>query len=627
MAVQVDKIVNHTPPESPLAMPEQSLTAWNAEVSAAGEPRTPSAAVHLARLFVFGLAGLLTAAGTYGMYEVISPVDVTWLQVVFAALFALTFTWISFACASAIVGFIVLLRNDLPQIPAVPQTAMGRTALLMPVYNENPEAVFAALERMGRSLIWQGAQRHFDIFVLSDTRKDDVALLEQECFKGLRKALNGEMGIYYRRRADNHHRKAGNIADFVKRWGKAYDHMIVLDADSEMSGEILVSLASAMAADPKAGIIQSLPLLRNRWTPFARMTQFAGRVYGPVVATGLAAWHGRDGNYWGHNAIIRTRAFAEAAGLPELKGRKPFGGHILSHDFIEAALMRRAGWAVYMLPQLRGSYEETPPSLMDIAARDRRWAQGNLQHMKIVGARGLHWLSRVHLIQGIMSYLASPLWFLLLVAGMGLALVARYTEPNYFGDGFSLFPAWPVFDPELALRLLAVTGFVLYLPKVLGLILALRDPEMRKGCGGTMGLIKSVAAETALSMLLSPVMMLVQSRFVLDVFLGRDSGWNTQNRDDQAIPFAVALRRHAGHAVIGILFCAASFAISWPTFLWFLPIVAGLMLSPVVSWATGHPGFGRRLWRANVFAIPEEPRPAGLALGEEAPVAILHPAE
>ncbi|MBL8789506.1 MAG: glucans biosynthesis glucosyltransferase MdoH [Rhizobiales bacterium] len=626
MAFQVDEIVNHTPPQSPLAMPEQSLEAWQ-QTDAAAAMRRPSAAVHLARLFVFGLAGLLTAAGTYGMYEVISPVDVTWLQVVFAALFALTFTWISFSCASAIVGFVVLLRNAVPAFSVAAQKDMGRTALLMPVYNENPEAVFATLERMGRSLVWQGMQRHFDIFILSDTRKDEVAAQEQECFKALRKALHGEMGIYYRRRADNHHRKAGNIADFVKRWGKAYDHMIVLDADSEMSGEILVALAGAMAADPKAGIIQSLPLLRNRWTPYARMTQFAGRVYGPVVATGLAAWHGRDGNYWGHNAIIRTRAFAEAGGLPELKGRKPFGGHILSHDFIEAALLRRAGWAVYMLPQLRGSYEETPPSLIDLAARDRRWAQGNLQHMKILNARGLHWVSRVHLLQGIMSYLASPLWFLLLVAGMGLALVARYTEPNYFGDGFSLFPAWPVFDPELALRLLMVTGFVLYLPKVLGLILALRDREVRKGCGGTMGLLKSVAMETFLSMLLSPVMMLVQSRFVLDVVLGRDSGWNTQNRDDAAIPFAVTLRRHWGHATLGVLFCCASFAISWATFLWFLPIVAGLMLSPVVSWATGNPELGRRLWRANVFCIPEEtPRQVEL-MPEQAPVAILHPAE
>jgi membrane glycosyltransferase len=598
----MDKIVISTPIESPLAMPAQSLKEWQQ----GSAPGTIDAVTLRARVFVFGFTALLTAGGTYGMYEVISPVNVTWLQLVFAALFALTFTWISFACASAIVGFFVLLRRPREAYPVLADARLGRTALLVPVYNENPEKVFAALERMGRSLVWRGAQRHFDIFVLSDTRKEDVARQEELRFQDLRQALNGEIGVYYRRRADNRHRKAGNIADFVTRWGGAYDHMIILDADSEMTGDLLVRLAGVMASDPKAGIIQSLPLLRNRWTPYARMNQFAGRIYGPVVAAGLAVWHGRDGNYWGHNAIIRTRAFAEAAGLPELSGGRPFGGHILSHDFVEAALVRRAGWAVYMLPHLPGSYEETPPSLIDLVARDRRWAQGNLQHMKVVGARGLHWVSRVHLVQGIMSYLASPLWLGLLTSGMALALIAHFTEPNYFPDGFSLFPAWPVFDPELALRLLSVTGIVLCLPKVLSLTLALRDPEVRKGCGGVAGLFKSVAAETLLSMLLSPVMMLIQSRFVADVFLGRDSGWNTQNRDDVAVPFMLVARRHAVHCLTGLALGLAGFAISWATFLWFGPIMAGLVLAPVISWATGKPGLGRWLWKANVFRIPEE---------------------
>jgi membrane glycosyltransferase len=562
------------------------------------------------------------------MYQVISPVKVTWLQMIFATLFALTFTWISFSCASACYGFARLLLFRKRQPKLAPLADAGRTALLMPVYNEDPRRVFATLERMARSLLAEEGGGYFDIFVLSDTRKDDVALVEEECFRALRRSFVGELGVYYRRRADNRHRKAGNIADFVTRWGAAFDHMIVLDADSDMSGKTLVTLARAMAADPQAGIIQTLPLLRNRWTPYARMMQFAGRVYGPVVATGLAAWHGKDGNYWGHNAIIRTRAFAEAAGLPELRGRKPFGGHILSHDFIEAALMRRAGWAVYMLPDLCGSYEETPPSLLDLAARDRRWAQGNLQHMKIVGASGLHWASRVHLLQGIMSYLASPLWLLLLVSGLGLATIASYETPNYFPEGFSLFPAWPVFDPELALRLLGVTAIVLYLPKILGVVIALLDRKTRRGCGGTMGLLKSVMVETLLSMLLSPVMMIIQSQFVIDVFLGRDSGWKTQNRDENAVPFATLLHCHAAHVLIGAGFGVLAFVTGWNTFLWFLPIVAGLVLAPFVSWTTGLPGLGRWLWKVNIFRIPEEqpdttPEPAK----REDPPSMLHAAE
>jgi membrane glycosyltransferase len=603
MVVQMDpRLKNTTPSESPLAMPTQDLRAWQ---GGARKLRIPSQH-RLARLFVFGLTILLVSLGTVLIYKVISPVNITWLQVLFAALFALTFTWISFACASACLGFILILRQKSRSTHPSHCEAIGRTALLMPLYNEEPASVFATLTRISKGLIGLEAGQAFDVFILSDTRNEAVASRERECFEALRRNLGDQMAVYYRRRADNHHRKAGNIADFVTRWGGAYDHMIVLDADSDMSPDTLLTLARTMASDPEAGIIQSLPLLRNRWTPYARMSQFAGAIYGPVVAVGLAAWHGRDGNYWGHNAIIRTRAFAEAAGLPELKGRRPFGGHILSHDFVEAALIRRAGWAVYMLPHLRGSFEEAPPSLVDVAIRDRRWAQGNLQHSKIVTAKGLHWLSRVHLIQGIMSYLASPLWLLLLLAGLGLSMVARFTRPDYFPTGFSLFPAWPVFDPQLALRLLFTTAVVLYLPKIMGLTLALVDAKTRRGCGGAIGLISSFCVETVLSMLLSPIMMLVQTRFVADIFLGRDSGWNPQNRNEAALPLAQALKYHASHVAAGLGFALAATAVSWDSLLWFLPIIAGLVLSPVISWLTSSAELGRWLWSINVFRIPEE---------------------
>jgi membrane glycosyltransferase len=609
MALSLDtKLKETTPSEARLDMPVQDLTSWQG----GGRPVVNGRDVTLARIFVFGASALMTAFGTWKMYEVISPVNITALQVLFAGFFALTFAWIAFSCASAILGFLVLMRGKSVRPPLAGISEIGRTALLMPVYNEDPERVFTALSRMGMALRREGVARHFDIFVLSDTRRENIAEAEREAFAWLKRQLSPAINVYYRRREHNHHRKAGNIADFVQRWGAAYDHMIVLDADSDMSAAAMITLTRAMAADPQAGIIQSLPLLHNRWTPFARMTQFAGRVYGPLVATGLSAWHGRDGNYWGHNAIIRTRAFAEAAGLPELAGRKPFGGHVLSHDFVEAALIRRAGYAVYMLPELAGSYEETPPCLIDLATRDRRWAQGNLQHIRIVGAKGLHWVSRVHLVQGIMSYLASPLWLMLLMAGLILATVARHVTPNYFPDSLSLFPSWPVFDPELAFKLFAITFTVLYLPKLLALVLALRDRALRRGCGGVMGLLKSVIAESLVSMLLSPVMMLIQSRVVADVLLGRDSGWNVQNRDDQAMPLADCARKHATHVAAGLAFAVLSFHVSWVTFVWLSPIAGALMLSPLVSWASGLPELGRRMWHWNVFRIPEEaPRAAG----------------
>ncbi|MBG1231385.1 glucans biosynthesis glucosyltransferase MdoH [Aestuariivirga litoralis] len=593
------------PLESPLAMPAQELGIW----AGGARPLKRPGKRNFARLFVFAVTLVLVAIGTTLIYEVISPVDITSLQIIFAAIFALTFSWISFACASALLGFFVILARKEKRPRLAPMSAMGRTALLMPLYNEDPSMVFATLTRIGQGLVAKQAGAAFDIFVLSDTRKDHAAAQEVEAFEKLRAALGRQMGVFYRRRADNHHRKAGNIADFVTRWGGAYDHMIVLDADSDMWPDTLITLARAMALDSEAGIIQTLPILRNRWTAFARMTQFAGAIYGPLVAAGISAWHGRDGNYWGHNAIIRTKAFAAAAGLPELKGRKPFGGHVMSHDFIEAALIRRAGWAVYMLPDVKGSYEEPPPSLIDVAVRDRRWAQGNLQHAKIVSARGLHWISRMHLIQGIMSYLASPLWLLLLVVGLGLAAVARFTTPNYF-PGIALFPAWPVFNPELALRLLWITAIVLYMPKILGLILALSDKEQRRSFGGAVGLINSFVAEILLSMLLSPIMMLVQTRCVIDIFSGRDSGWNTQNRNEEVMPFSSALQQHAQHVLAGVIFAFVAYSISVSAFLWMLPVVIGLLLAPVVSWATSRADLGRWLWKVNVFRTASEPRPA-----------------
>ena len=615
MAVPMDsvvlKLVDSVPPaeesvpaEAPIEVRTQDLKEWPAGRAIRRWPIASE--VIWARFFVLFMTVVLTAVGTYEVYQVVSVSGVTWLQAVFAVLFALTFAWIAFSCASAYLGFWRILTRVriAPTVPA--EGPPGRTALLMPIYNEDPDHVFATLGAMANDILSHGAERHFDVFILSDTRDPGLARREWEAFQDFRADIVPFLRAYYRRRRNNHHRKAGNIEDFVRRFGGAYDHMVVLDADSTMSAELLLSLARLMHSDETAGIIQTLPVLRNRVSLFGRLQQFASRIYGPVVSEGLAAWHGRDGNYWGHNAIIRVSAFADTAGLPEIEGRRPFGGHILSHDFVEAALMRRAGHAVYMVPDLPGSYEECPPSLIELVGRDRRWCQGNLQHLKIVGAKGLHWASRLHLVQGIMSYLASPLWLLFLMLGLGLSAQAQYIRPEYFPDGFALFPRWPVFDPERAFHLLVFTMTVLFLPKLLGILLAIGNDTLRRGSGGVLGLLASLIAETALSLLLSPVMMIIQSRFVLDILLGRDSGWASQNRTDAAVSFAFALKRHFGHLIAGILMGLAAVAVSWHTFLWLSPIVAGLLLAAPVSWATSLPAFGLLVRRLGIFLTPEE---------------------
>ena len=453
-----------------------------------------------------------------------------------------------------------------------------------------------------------GLGSHFDYFILSDTTNPDAWIAEERAFLALRERLGPKSRLYYRHRPKNYHRKAGNIADFVTRWGGAYDHMLVLDADSLMTGECIARLALAMEEDPDAGIIQTLPLIINRNTLFARAQQFAAKVYGPVVAAGLSVWSGRDGNYWGHNAIIRTRAFAACCGLPDLPGRPPLGGHVLSHDFVEAALMRRAGYTVYMLHDLPGSYEESPPSLIDVATRDRRWCQGNLQHGRIIGARGLKLATRQHFATGIMSYLASPFWLFQLIVGIALVLQTTYIRPEYFSREFTLFPQWPRFDPERALALFGITMAVLLAPKFFGLVLMLLNAEGRRRAGGAVRLVASTVIEILLSALMAPILMVIQSGSVFQILLGRDTGWEPQRRDDGSIPLRDIIRRHRWHTVLGLLAGVSAFMIATSLFLWMSPTIIGLILAIPLSWLSGRLGAGLALKRLGLLMIPEETR-------------------
>jgi membrane glycosyltransferase len=382
-----------------------------------------------------------------------------------------------------------------------------------------------------------------------------------------------------------------------------------LDADSLMTGQALVQLVAAMEASRDTGLIQTLPLVVNRQTLFARAHQFAARIYGPVLATGLAYWHLGDSNYWGHNAIIRTKAFIDHAGLPDLPGQPPFGGPIMSHDFVEAALLRRAGWKVYLVPEITGSYEENPPSLLAFAERDRRWCQGNLQHSRVVSAAGLHWLSRLHLVMGIMSYLASPIWLLFIILGILLALQAHFLRPAYFPKGFALFPTWPIFDPQRALQLFVGTMAVLIAPKVFGYILLLKDRQTMRCWGGALRTGMSVLVEIVLSSLIAPVMMLMQSAEVLGIVTGRDAGWKAQRRDDGSIPFRELVRRHRSHTLCGVILAIVAYSVSPVILAWMSPIVLGLILAIPVSAVTGWQALGKAVRRLGLLATPEEIAP------------------
>jgi membrane glycosyltransferase len=342
-----------------------------------------------------------------------------------------------------------------------------------------------------------------------------------------------------------------------------------------------------------------------------------------LIAAGIAWWHGSEGNYWGHNAIIRVRAFAQDAGLPELRGRKPFGGHILSHDFVEAALMRRGGWAIHIAPALGGSYEECPPSLLDFAARDRRWCQGNLQHLAVLPARGLHWISRLHLLTGIGSYLTAPLWLMFLLLGILISLQAQFVRPEYFPAGFSLFPTWPAQDPILAAWVFVGTMGLLIFPKLLGTILLLTQQDNRREFGGGLRVLAGIVIETLLSGLIAPVMMIFQSAAVGEILLGRDAGWQVQRRDDGAVSRSDMIRKYAIPTLFGVAMAISAYAVSLPLLLWMAPVILGLLLAVPIATLSSTVG-GKRASR--LFGTPEQEAPPQVLIRANELANTLHPA-
>ncbi len=593
-----DVVRGGMPFERPLDMPVQDLR--RAPASLQMKP-TPARAIFARALTILG-ALAITGYGVYEMLGIMNFANMTFLQGVMILFFAVTLAWIAFATASAVTGFLV------PPPRGNPDTSIAgsRTALVMPIYNEDPSRTTAGLQAMAEALAQNDAAQHFEIVIISDSTNVDAWINESLAADALRLTLRETVPVWYRRRWHNAGRKAGNVEEFVKRWGGRYDYMIVLDADSLMSASTLVELVRRMQADPSLGILQTVPMLIGHVSVFARIQQFSGRVYGALIARGVAAWSGNEGNYWGHNAIIRVAAFAQACGLPQLPGRRPFGGHVLSHDFVEAALIRRAGWKVRMAPELDGSWEESPPSLVDVAIRDRRWAQGNLQHSRIIGADGLAFTHRAHFFIGIMSYLSSPLWLMLLIVGFALTLQATLIRPEYFSHTFQLFPDWPRFDAERMIELFIFTMVVLLTPKVLGLVRTLFTPKVRKGCGGFLGVTASTVLETIISALYAPIMMLLQTDHVREILTGRDSGWNSQRRHTSMTTWGEAWSMHWPHLIMGVLIGVTAYLISPILLAWLSPTLVGLVLAVPLSKLSGSVAVGQLFAWFGLLRTPEE---------------------
>lgn len=560
-----------------------------------------------------------TALATYFMSAVLPYHGTRPMEMVTLALFAILFCWVSAGFWTAMAGFLVLLRGgDRYMISAsatgaladLPVDAAARTAIVMPICNEDVARVFAGLRATYESVQRSGELEHFDFFVLSDSSQPDLCVAELNAWHRLCHDVGGFGGfgrIFYRRRLRRVKRKSGNIDNFCRRWGSNYRYMIVLDADSVMSGDCLGKLVRLMEANPGAGIIQTAPRASGRDTLYARIQQFSTRVYGPLFTAGLHYWQLGESHYWGHNAIIRMAPFIRHCALAPLPGRGSLAGDILSHDFVEAALMRRAGWAVWIAYDLDGSYEEMPPNLLDELKRDRRWCHGNLMNFRLFTAHGMHPVHRAVFATGVMAYLSAPLWFLFLALSTGMLASHTLTVPQYFVQPFQLFPIWPEWHPEKALALFSATATLLFLPKILSVFLIY--VQGARGYGGGLRVTLSMLIELVFSALLAPVRMLFHTRFVSAAFLGWAIRWKSPPRDDAETSWGEALRKHGGHTLLGLLWGGGVFWLN-PSFLWWLlPIVGALVLSIPLSVFSSRVSLGRRLRRLRLFLIPEEMEP------------------
>jgi membrane glycosyltransferase len=538
----------------------------------------------------------ISLLGLWLMIDIVGARGWTPLEVVEVGLFGILFANLAFGFTQAFLGFLVLAEGHEPlKITNIldESTPLASTAIVMPVFNEDAETVFGNVQALYQSL----QQRHeldlYDFYILSDSTDPAKAVEEELAWSDICRQTNGFGKIHYRRRKLPVNRKSGNIADFCRRWGYRHRYMVVLDADSLMTGAAVSSLVRLMETNSRAGIIQTMPRLVKTETLFGRIQQFASRVYSPIFAAGLNFWQQGAGNYWGHNAIIRVSPFLASCALPGLPGKEPLGGRILSHDFVEAALMQNAGWEVWFAYDLDGSYEGLPPNLTEYVKRDRRWCQGNLQHVWFLLAQNIRAISRVHLVQGILAYASAPLLVLFVLFG---GLQAGIDRLQQTGGTVSAASAGV---------LLLMTVILLFGPKILSLLHLFARPKEIASFGGPVRVLVSAVLETLFSILTAPVLVWFHTRFVLRNIGGQTVTWHTQTRDGGAAPGWIEIvREYWPLPLAGVGIGALAWWIAPSYLAWLSPMLIGLLLAIPVAKLSARTDLFRKL-----FLTPEELQP------------------
>jgi len=551
-----------------------------------------------AMLFILVLA-TTASLGAWFIYSLLRTGNPWWITAPLGGLFVVLTAWIAVGFWSSVIGFFILIdQRRFGTPPESLATGEAITAIVVPVYNESPRRVMAGLRATIESIQRTGRIELFHFYILSDSTDPETWLEEEAAWQDLVEELGATRQVFYRHRVDNTRRKLGNIEDFLDRWGDRYRYMVIFDADSVMEGRTLCEMVARMEADPKLGILQAPPSPVNRESLFARFQQFASHFYGPLFTTGLAAWAGSEGNYYGHNAIIRLDAFIKHCHLNDLPGTGPLGGTILSHDFVEAALMRRAGYAVRIASDLIGSYEETPTTVIDFAKRDQRWCQGNLQHLRLVVREQFHVISQIHLVNGAIAFIASPLWATFLT----LSLIAAFVKME--GDGV----AWGASDWPNGLTLLSFVAVMtmLILPKLLALIAVVWFPAWSRLHGGSIRATLSVLMEIVVSVLLAPMFMAFHTRFVIATLLGFKVNWGSQGRTEKRTSIIEAIDVHGIQFVVGTVLLVAASYLGPSMVAWLSPIWGGLLLSIPLSIVLSSHTLGRMTRQLDLLAIDPE---------------------
>ncbi len=518
-------------------------------------------------------------------------------------LFAFTLPWMVIGFWNATIGFIICRFVKHPIALVIPDALKAdsatpisiSTALLLCIRNETPDRLERNIEVMLAGLRSADIAPHVHLYVLSDTDNQQIGEQEQSCFDAMRARWQSHIAITYRRRTDNKGYKAGNIADFCERWGQQHDIAITLDADSFMTGRAIARLIRMMQATPNLGILQGLVVGLPSTSGFTRLFQYGMRLGMRSYTMGSAWWQSDCGPYWGHNAAIRLAPFIAQCELPSLPGPHGTTRHILSHDQIEAVLMRKAGFDVRVIPQEDESWEENPPTLVEYIRRDLRWCEGNLQYVHLLGLPGLLFMSRYQLCVAIFMFLGSPAWIVLLA--LGIASACFSADPSQIMDG------------TYGVVLMIATLTMWYLPKIAGAADVMTRMSERNRFGGALRFAISFTLEMLFSILMTPITWLNHTMFMTGLLFGKKAGWGAQARDDHSIPLGTAMRQFWPHTLLGLA-GTIGLAMTHPDLLpYSFFALGGLLLSiPIAVW-TSLPGFGSVLIRHKLLSLPEEITP------------------